>query len=175
MRRAILVLATTLAATTGAQAQSGPPQRNHALAFNPIAILFESMQLEYEGRVHAEATVGGGFEYFQSGEEEDSTQASQTSFDVKGRFYPDNAFEGFSFGASVGFSRITYVDDESLAEESASGPTFGIEVGHSWLLGDAHRWYLGLGLGAKRYFISEEDDDIPGVTGTGRLVFGFAF
>lgn len=50
-----------------------------------------------------------------------------------------------------------------------------MDLNYSWLLGDTNRWYVGTGLGAKRYFFETEDDDVMAVLPTGRIAFGIAF
>jgi hypothetical protein len=60
-------------------------------------------------------------------------------------------------------------------EASEKVPSAGIELDYSWRLGAAEKFYIGLGLGAKRLFI--EDDDLDFITAYpfARFNIGWAF
>ncbi len=158
-----------------------PPQRNHTISASPILALFEILQADYELRVGTETTAGLGVGYWSFGDEDENDETSWLAVDLKGRFYPDEAFDGFAIGGMIGLARIEYSEetgeepDIQVTEESATGFSFGVEVSRAWLLGDEHRWYLAAGLGAKRYYFDEVDDNVPLVLPTGRLGFGLAF
>jgi hypothetical protein len=101
-----------------------------------------------------------GFGYF-------SPEDQYTTVDFKARF------EGFSLSGIVGYTSIT----ENVTDETGSAMTLGVDLGWSWLFGQPKRWFLGIGLGAKRYF---GDDTIAGeeitiFLPTARLNFGLAF
>lgn len=150
--------------------------RTHTISFSPILALFEVLVADYEYRIGTETTVGAGVGYWNfEGSEDDDSEATYLALDLKGRFYPDQAFEGFELGGSLGLARIGFTDDATGADEEATGFSYGIEVGHGWLLGDEKRWFLGAAIGAKRFWFEEDDDDIPSVMPTGRLNFGVAF
>lgn len=176
--KAALALVGLLAATPLAAQE---PERTQTLSFSPILALFEIIVADYELALGTETTLGAGVGYWNfEGEDEsdlpeDDSDASYLALDLKGRFYPDRAFEGFELGASLGIARIGFTDDETGDEASTVGFAYGLEVGHAWLLGDERRWFLGAALGAKRFWFDEDDNDIPTVMPTGRLNFGVAF
>ena len=182
--KASLVVAGLLAATP-ASAQE-VTQWDNTVSFSPILALFEVLVADYERRVGSEATVGVGVGYwnFEVGDDDDGDgvddgDASYLALDLKGRFYPDRAFKGWELGGSIGYARVGGFDDDETEEVdndgSASGLSYGVEVGHGWLLGDTERWFLGAAIGAKRFWFNDEDDDVPTVMPTGRLSFGSAF
>jgi len=174
----VLALATLLAAAPIAAQQAGPAaeiDRGHAISFSPILALFEILQAEYEVRLGKETTGALGVGWWAFGDEEQNDEVSYLALDLKGRFYPDEALEGFAIGGTVGAARIEYFDDEAEADESTTGFAFGVELSRAWLLGDERRWFLAAGVGAKRYIFDEVDDDVPVILPTGRLGFGLAF
>ena len=101
--------------------------------------------------------------------------------DVKLRYYPSaRAPRGFAVGLLVGVVRYDRPDDgDPLATtEPRTGPTAGVVLDYSWLLGRSRRFYVGTGLGAKRVFaISDDDpdDNYPEVLGAVRIQIGYAF
>ena len=185
MLRSIVVtlLAVGIAAAPlSAQARSGVPERTQTITISPILALFEIVQAEYERKLGEELTGAVGLGYWSFGNtgtdefgNEIDDEVSWLAVDLKGRFYPRHAFESFSIGGIVGLARIGYRDDVTNTKESATGFAFGVDLNHSWLLGDTNRWYLAVGIGAKRYYFSEIDDDIPLILPTGRIGFGLAF
>lgn len=178
--KATIALAAVLAAAP-IQAQEVTHWDN-TISFSPILALFEVLVADYERRVGAEASVGLGIGYWnfdvdvdEDDLESDAGDASYLALDLKGRFYPDRAFKGWEFGGSIGLARVGYDDDETDEEVSATGFAYGVEVGHGWLLGDTERWFLAAGIGAKRFWFGEDDEELPTVMPTGRLSFGIAF
>lgn len=186
MRFAPFAAAALLLAAVPASAQVLPREseldlnrsveRHMAIAVNPLLALAGIVQADYELRLGREATLGVGAGYTDLallgvGESED---LSFLVLDVKGRFYPDAAFQGFSMGGSVGLARAEWRNDED-AEETSSAMTIGVEVGRSWLMGDDGRWYMTSGVGAKRYFFRDVDIDVPVILPTFRFGFGLAF
>ena len=176
LRAAALLVLIAPTAALGQASSASTFDRSQAISFSPILALFEILQAEYEVRVGPEMTAGLGVGYWNFGDEEEDDEVGYLAVDLKGRFYPDRAFEGFSIGGSIGAARIDYVTDSDSTEAETTGFTFGVEVGRAWLLGDENRFILTTGIGAKRYWFDvEEDDDVPVVLPTGRLGFGIAF
>lgn len=173
--KAALALIGLLAASPLVAQQE--PERTQTISFSPVLALFEILVADYEFAVANEATLGlgAGYWHFDSDDGMDDAESSYLAFDLKGRFYPDRAFEGFELGASLGLARVGYSDDATGEDESATGFSYGLEVGHAWLLGDTRRWFLGTAIGAKRFWFDEDDNDLPTVMPTGRLNFGIAF
>lgn len=170
----VVLLASVMAMPASAQS-SAAPERANAISFSPILALFEILQAEYERKVGAETTAGLGVGYWSFGDADLNDEVSYLALDLKGRFYPDRALEGFAIGGTVGVARIGYENDTTGEDESTTGFAFGVEVSHAWLLGDEHRWFLAAGLGAKRYIFGDIDEDIPVILPTGRIGFGLAF
>lgn len=176
--RAALALISLLAASP-LSAQERDGRWDNTISFSPILALFEVVVADYERRVSEEATIGIGLGYipFDEPSEDgvDDEEGSYTALDLKARFYPDRAFKGWEFGASLGFARIGFHDDTTGEEADATGLSYGVEIGHGWLLGDTERFFVGTAIGAKRFWFGDEDDDIPTVMPTGRLSVGIAF
>ena len=176
-----LALTALTAVPVVAQSPEGVPERTQAVSISPILALFEIVQGEYERKLGEETTAALGLGYWSFGDTSDAVdgsggdEVSWLSLDLKGRFYPDEALHGFAIGGIVGATRIGYTDDATGQKESATGFAFGVDVSWAWLLGDTERWFLATGLGAKRYYFDEVDDDIPLILPTGRIAFGVAF
>lgn len=175
--RTFVILGALVAVAAPVRAQ----ERTDAISISPVLALFEVYQGEFEHAVSPEWTVALGGSHFSTENDVyvDATGEyrqedwSYNSADLKARFYPSGEpFDGFSFGASVGWSRIGSPSDH------ANAFTYGVELGHGWLMGSEKHWYFGLGIGAKRYQTGEDSldgGDLPTVLPTGRLNFGYAF
>lgn len=182
---AAFVVPTVLAAQS-VPAPAGvtlPTAKNQVLSIQPLSAMLTIYSGEFERRITPTMTLGVGATYWGGGfEEEDSSgDVSYTSGDLKLRYYPGaQPFQGFSFGAQVGMTRVTgQVSDDFTGESeegSASGPTFGIALDYNWLLGPTQSFYVGLGLGAKALFIDEESvDNATARYPTARISVGYAF
>jgi hypothetical protein len=100
------------------------------------------------------------------------------SGDVKLRYYPEGkAFQGFSFGGSVGVTHLSATDNSNSSSDSATGASIGVLLDYGWLLGEQKSFYVGLGLGAKTLFISDQSvaDHATLHYPTARLSVGWAF
>lgn len=170
---ALLLVGGPVRAQDSAAGVDAPRQ---AVSFNPILALFEVYVGEYERVITPNITGVAGVGYVSLGDEDDGGTLGWLSLDAKARFYPQgNPLEGFSIGAIVGYTRLRYEEDFTGDRETVGAPTIGVDLNMSWLLGPTKRWYVGTGIGAKRYFASVEDDDVSAVLPTGRLLFGLAF
>lgn len=161
-----VLLGLLLAARPGLaqEAMDGPRAQ---ISVSPFLALAEWFTGEAEYAFSDEISGVLGFGYF-------SRSDTYTAFDGKLRFYPNaQPLEGFNLTGSVGYTSID--DDDSSAE--VSGMTAGVEMGWSWLFGERKRWFLGVGLGVKRYFGDENlgGDEIDLLLPTLRLNFGIAF
>ena len=170
--KATLAILGLLAATPLAGQQL---ERTQTISFSPVLAMFEILVADYEQALGAETTLGTGLGWWQFDEDDAATDGTHLGLDLNARFYPDRAFQGFEFGASVGLARVGFHEDQTGEGNTAIGFTYGIEVGHAWLLGDQRRWFLGTAIGARRYWFGEEDPGLPEVMPTGRLIFGIAF
>lgn len=161
---AVLGLTLAPAPARAQQADDGP---RFQISVSPILALAEWYTGEMEYAFSDQISGVVGFGYF-------SPDDQYTTVDFKVRFYPNaTPLEGFSLSGIVGYTSIT----EDVTDQAASAMTLGVDLGWSWLFGQPKRWFLGIGLGAKRYF---GDDTIGGeeitlILPTARLNFGLAF
>ena len=176
-------------AALGAQAvpspagASMPTAKNQVISIQPLSAMLTVYAGEFERRVSPTMTLGVGATHFSGFDDDEGDDVNYTSGDVKLRYYPGaQAFQGFSFGAQVGYTRVS---DETIIdfatgeteEHSAGGPTFGVALDYSWLLGGSKAFYVGLGVGAKALFIDEDefDEDVTRRYPTARISVGYAF
>jgi hypothetical protein len=177
-RFVVTLFALFLIVGTRALAQgTAPATRANVLSINPLGIPFEVLSAEFERAATGNVSVGASVGYTSISDEVD-----YLSLDAKARYYPNGpAPRGFSVGISAGYTRIT---DEHVGfdgnEESYSAPSLGVLVDYNWLLGASKRFFVGAGLGAKRVFGSEDDDDlldddVSFAYPTARFQVGFTF
>jgi hypothetical protein len=139
-----LALAFFGATPNSAAAQTAEfPARTQVISANPFGLLLELFNAEYERVVGTSSTAGvGGSSYF-------GTNDAYVNADIFWRFYPQGTpFHGWAFGVKAG---ITNVGDE--------GTYFGagFDVNRSWLLGQQENFYVGVGFGLKRMYISSDE------------------
>jgi len=138
----LLVLGSGGVTTTRAQSMDQPAYRQ-VISANPFGLLLDLFNAEYERIISESSTAGfGGSAYF--GDEDNYVNA-----DVFWRFYPQgNPLNGWAFGVKAG---ITSVGDE--------GTYFGagFDVNRSWVLGKSENFYVGIGFGLKRIYVSSDD------------------
>ena len=179
LRRSLVALAA-LCAAAPLRSQVAPAgavaPRQQVISFQPLNAVFTVYAAEYERALRPTLTLGVGATGFFPDE------LSYTSGDVKLRYYPQaRPFQGFSFGASVGITRVSedYTDAFSGqdTETSVTGPSGGFMLDYGWLLGATQRFYLGLGVGAKVLFVDDADfsDDFIARYPTARVSVGYAF
>lgn len=161
-----VVLGLALAAQPG-QAQEMTDGPRFQISISPILALAEWFTGEAEYAFSDQMAGVVGFSYFSPDDE-------YTALDLKLRFYPSaTPLEGFNISGIVGYTSVT----EDVSDESDSAMTLGVDLGWSWLFGQPKRWFLGVGLGAKRYFGEDTlgGEDISLFLPTARLNFGIAF
>lgn len=178
LRRAVLgAAALTLAAGSVApvlEAQAVPagatPVRYYrgVIGVNPLGIPFDIVSVEAEGAVAAGITAAAALSYFAPSDDR------FTSGDVKVRYYPgETALDGFSVGLGLGFTRRSGLDYTvsctpsetgcvfpggglDQPRNSATGPTISALADYNFLLGERRRFFVGTGVGAKRWMVSRE-------------------
>jgi len=162
----------------------GTPRR--IIAINPFLPLTGSFQGEFEQRLRDNLSVAVSASYVDL----DGGDDRFANADVKLRLYPsENALRGFGIAAGLGVGRQSGVEyyacpaiypsgDCTNRSQSATGPTFSVEMQYQWLLGKSRKTAVTVGGGAKRYFI----DDAPNgyevyeqFMPTMRLTIGYAF
>jgi len=143
-----------------------PIPHNQVISGNPFLLLGEWFNVEYERKLAPEATVGvaGSSVSFDEGE------TNYKSLNGFVRYYPSGALTGFHLGGRLGVHRGTTDDDEGHVYG------LGVDIGYSWLLGSRRKFYVGLGIGATRFFGGDLDTDGRVILPSIRLVnVGFAF
>lgn len=154
------------------------------LGLNPLGIPFDVFSIEGEGAVAPGMTVGAAASYFGPGDDDDRF----TSGDVKFKYYPGEvALEGFGVGLGVGLTRrssVVFNCDPSghcptePTREEATGPTVSVLADYNFLLGPRRRFFVGTGVGAKRWIVSRETRDRVDAQRAwvfGRFLIGMAF
>jgi hypothetical protein len=175
----VLLTAALCATTARAQIVDLPVQSN-VLSVNPFGFLFEWYSVEYEHAFSSTASWSVGLGHLSFGDDDDDEETSSTSADVRLRYYPSaEAPTKFSAGIAFGYSRVTDEDrvDNVVIEDEFDALSIGIDLGYSWLLGRTRQFFIGSGIGAKRFFPIGEDNDNDETFGrpTLRLSIGYAF
>jgi hypothetical protein len=180
---------TPMTSTTPATpaAQSIVPATT-TLTLQPVSVILGFYSAEIEHAVAPSATVGVGASYFSGFPGDNSTDFHYLSSEAKVRYYPGSRpFQGFSFGGTLGFTRVSQEQPQydanmvqtSTTTESRTGVKAGFELDYGWLLGTEQRFVVALGAGAKRLFISDfpsnGGDKITAAYPTLRVSVGFAF
>ena len=170
---AAIVTLVHLPRLVSAQELSG---KSAVLSIQPISAMLTVWAGEAELALSRSATLGFGGTYW--GPDITNGDFNYLSGDVKFRYYPDaKPFQGFSFGGSVGVTRVSASDNNTQNTGSATGASIGVMLDYNWLLGTQKSFYVGLGLGAKRLFISDKSisDNATVMYPTARISVGWAF
>ena len=181
MRTRVLssLVASTLAvmlAASPAHAQNAPHGKQQVISIQPLSAMLTVYAGELERVLSPSLSLGAGATYWDAGENDG--EATYLSGDLKLRYYPSgNALHGFSFGGSVGMTRVEGEDDVEGTPFEVTGPTIGTMFEYSWLLNQQRSFYMGIGAGVKALFIDEDDvdDDVALRYPTVRFSVGWAF
>jgi hypothetical protein len=152
----------------GQEGTRAPVPHDQVISANPLLLLFEWFNAEYERKISNTSTagIGGGWISLDGGDDD--------YVNVHGfyRYYPQGAaLSGFYFGGKLGVHRV----ETSGADEDGTALGFGIDVGYNWLLGVNRAFYVSIGIGANRLF-GLDLEDASATLPTLRLVnIGFAF
>lgn len=163
---AVVLLGFVLAGAPAYAQQSSDGPR-FQVSVSPILALAEWYTGELEYAFADQISGVLGFSFFSPDDE-------YTAVDFKVRFYPNaTPLEGFNISGIVGYTSIT----ENVTDETGSAMTLGVDLGWGWLFGQQKLWFLGIGLGAKRYFGEDTlgGEEITLILPTARLNFGLAF
>jgi hypothetical protein len=177
----VLIAATMLAATSSvlsAQTIEGTRsgiQRTNLVSANPIGLIFEWYNGEYEHAMSSTVSLAVAGSSFGDIETSDDTRYSVLDGIV--RYYPSGrALRGFSIGGSVGFVDFSddFDDDECIgcSDESGTGATIGVRGDYVWILGRDQHFAVAAGIGAKRVLGS--DIGLEGLP-IARLSIGYAW
>ncbi|GAC1695354.1 MAG: hypothetical protein NVS9B3_13520 [Gemmatimonadaceae bacterium] len=174
-----LTVSAAAASAQAAQAAPPAPQKTTVLSAQPISLILQVYAAEVEHALSPTTTLGVGGTYLPLRNNWDSKYLSG---DIKFRYYPDgHALRGFSFGAQAGYTEISERGYSSTPGvpgplNTSSGPTIGVSLDYNWLLGESRSFYVGLGAGAKRLFITDKGyRDISFAYPTVRLSVGYAY
>ena len=143
--------------------QSEEFQPRNVISANPIGLLINTFNGEFERVISPTSTIGFGgstskYEnqtYSDAGEQNSQPiweDIQYVNFDVFYRFYPGSnrtrtyrAPIGWAFGIKAG---VTSVDGAGVGDGTYIG--YGFDVNRSWVLGPNENFYIGLGFGLKR-------------------------
>jgi hypothetical protein len=154
---------------------------NNSLTANPFFLLAGWMSAEYERRVNASVSLGGGFSYVDIGDN------VYSSFELKGRLYPnERAMRGFEMGLSLGVTRLEFEDEEcpitrfcddnDIIRRKVTTPAVGLEFAYQWMIGTNRHTVIALGGGAKRFLASRNElHGTSRVIPTFRMAIGYAW
>lgn len=178
------VAAAALVSAAPARAQTDTvPAYQQVISANPLGLLFGYYNGEYERAISSTATVGVAGAYFSVDND------ALATIEAKFRYYPQaRPLAGFSIGGSLGYGQVSdeadfdeFIVDSQVQQDddvTSSAFTVGVELNYNWLVGRDRRFFIGTGIGARRLFGGDVDNesDIPVVIPTLRLVnIGFAF
>jgi hypothetical protein len=146
-----------------------------SFTFNPIGLAAGFYSAEYEHQVGTNFTLALAGSYFDLGSASD--KVSYLAGDVRARFYPRRALDGFAVGVSVGPIRTGYRSSYGTdTKDHDNGFTFGTTIEHSWLLGADNNVVFSVGGGFKRLvLINGKQPNADTFYPTLRTSFGFAF
>ena len=175
---AVILTALTALAATSLAAQTATAPKRTVISFQPLNAMFSVYTAEIEHTVSTSVTLGVGGSYWSYNDDIGDTK--YTSGDVKVRFYPEgHPLQGFSFGGQVGYTSVSDNTTDTFGGSSKSttnGPTIGVALDYSWLLGPSKATYVGLGVGAKKIFANSDDiGDATLAYPTARISIGYAF
>lgn len=153
--------------TSVLEAQGVPAEGfRNVVSANPLGLLFDLFNAEYERTTSVTSTIGIGGSTFSREDDFSSTESRYLNLDVFYRYYPSGkTYQGWNFGVKVGVTSI-----------GGEGPFlgYGFDLNRSWLLGPNQRFYVGTGFGLKR--LVGVEDGILAIIPTYRIInIGRAF
>lgn len=170
IRLVVAVAALTISATASAQSSAGARSgitRTNLISANPIGLLFEWYNGEFEHAVNATTSLA------VAGTSFDLDDARYNSIDGIVRYYPAaRALRGFSVGASVGYVGVdNQCDPDFCSDEDFSAGTIGVRGDYVWIIGRDQHFSVQTGIGAKRILGHSDPVGLP----IGRLSLGYAW
>ncbi len=170
---AVLAVVAGFATPAGAQS-AGSDQagivRTNLISSNPIGIIFEWFNGEFEHAIKPTVTLAVSGSHFGFDD------ANYTAIDGIARYYPSaRAIRGFSIGGSVGAVNVSEDNCDGCTPFDESAFTVGIRGDYVWILGRDQRFAVAAGIGAKRLFYSENDNEGTEGLPIGRLSIGYAW
>jgi len=169
---ALVATARTASAQSVGDTQSGV--RRNLISANPIGLLFEWYNGEFEHVINSTATVAIAASSFSEIDTDDDLRYSVVDGIV--RYYPSaRALRGFSIGGSLGL--VSFSDDQSCFDfgcddNSGTKATIGVRGDYVWILGRDQHFSVATGLGAKRVLGNDHGTEALPI---GRLSIGYAW
>lgn len=169
---AIAITSSVASAQRVEGTKAGMPRQNLVSA-NPIGLLFEWYNGEYEHALSSTASLAIAASSFDF---EDNGNDRYTVVDGIARYYPSGrALNGFSVGMSAGFVHRNHdfaCFDFGCENDSGSAATIGVRGDYVWILGRDQHFSVATGIGAKR--VLGNDIGTEGIP-IGRLSLGYAW
>ena len=165
----VTLLTLSLPGVAHAQATSTntPVPHDQVLSTNPLGVLAQWFNGEYERKIGPSTTVGVAASIFQP--------ADYAGASLIARWYPQQAaLEGVYVGARVGAFRFeSYTRNGRV---TSVFPGVGLEIGHAWLLGAKRNTSINIGFGLTRLVHNSANGYVPDILPNARLVnVGVAF
>jgi len=167
---AALVAGAGPAIAQSAEADRAGFPRVNLVSTNPIGIIFEWFNGEFEHAIAPTVSLAVAGSHFSLDD------ANYTSVDGIVRYYPSaRAIRGFGVGGSVGFTQVG--EDRNCIEcrDAADAFTIGVRGDYVWLLGRGQHFAVAAGIGAKRLFYSSRETLGVEALPIGRLSIGYAW
>jgi hypothetical protein len=172
--RALLIAALLISATaSGVVAQSADSaragmRRMNLISTNPIGIIFEWYNAEFEHAIASTASIAVAGSHF------DFDNFTYNQVDGIVRYYPSaEALKGFSFGGSAGY--LSAKDSDCIDCVDLTAFTLGVRGDYVWIMGRDQHFSVATGFGAKRVFYKESGTSASTALPIARLSVGWAF
>lgn len=169
---ALTVLAGVAApvAAQSAQSDQAGASRTNLVSTNPIGVIFEWFNGEFEHALNSTSSLAVAATRF------DFEEFNYTAIDGIARYYPSaRAIRGFSIGGSVGALMAADDNCTSCDDVNENAFTIGVRGDHVWILGRDQRFAVAAGLGAKRLFFGDGENSASTFLPIGRLSIGYAW
>ena len=176
MRNRLSLLAAIVALPLASLSAQAPVAKRNSITIQPLSALVGAYSLEFERAFGSSMTWGFGGTFWNFGD--GNNELTYNSGDLKVRWYPgDTPLNGFSLGASFGFSSITGKSSAGI-DETGSGTSLGALLEYQWLLGSSDSFALVMGGGFKTLMVDDtkfSSGDFLASYPTGRFSIGYAF
>jgi len=165
-----LLVGAAPASAQSAEADRVGIRRANLISTNPIGVIFEWFNGEFEHALAPAVSLAIAGSHFSF------EDFNYTSVDGIVRYYPSaRAIRGFGVGGSVGYTRV---DDDSGCIDCGDvfdAFTIGVRGDYVWLLGRNQHFAAAAGIGAKRLFYSSSNTSGSEALPIGRLSIGYAW
>jgi hypothetical protein len=179
MRKIFVLAAAIVLAASNVHAQSQEStragmSRTNLVSSNPIGLLFEWYNGEFEHAISSTASIAVAASVF-SGNDFDLDDEPAMG-DVIARYYPAaRALRGLSVGLSAGIIRVTEdvcTEFSCNSKKKSSSGTIGVRGDYVWIIGRDQHFSVATGIGARRILNDNISFDFFPI---GRLSLGYAW